>query len=1192
MPILLMLAMFEGMAISLADAFERYLLALKNTPADEQTEMTSRGALEVLLNDAVRQFASTGVSVTHEPRRAQEKGAPDFKIAANGMTLGYVENKAIGENLSKVAKSDQIKKYLTLSPNILLTDYLTWLWITPDGIQEARLTTPSELEGKTMRVRPERAEELQTLLQGFLSQPPQRVATAKALAEALATRSQLLRDFLGEELVRQEKAKSGGVLMGLYTAFKQQVSHEITLKEFADAFAQTLAYGLFLAKLNAKPIDTITLLNAKQHIPASFGLIQELVGFLDRLDQPQYSDIRWVVEEVLSIINNLDLSAIHEDLAFRNRKGRRGSDARSEEEWRLFSRDPFIYFYEDYLAKYDAKMRKGRGVYYTPPPIVNFIVRAINDILKDNFGIEEGLADRKRVTVLDFATGTGTFLIEVLERIFEEIGGAGSSKAPKVVRDHILKNIYGFEYLMAPYTIAHLKLSQYLRDKEAESARQSGALGPHGGERFQVFLTNTLEPIDPEPNYLLPELSHETEAAQAVKDKPILVITGNPPYAGHSKNNGPVATRSIEEYRRGFPDLSKPGQGKWLQDDYVKFIRFAQKKMDQVDQGVVGIITNHSFLDNPTFKGMRKSLMESFDQLYFIDLHGNAKKKERAPDGSKDENVFDIEQGVAISLLVKRPGLARGVWRADWWGKRQDKYERAAQESFDQKLFEPVSATLPLSLFTFRNIHAERKYRQLWSVSTIFGRNGDPAPGLVTTHDEFAVSFEKEEAVEKVRRLLNTNTEEEARELFRLCSQSQWSYEKAKAELKDISIENITIPIAYRPFDVRFTVWNSNVAVHRRERVSQHLLQNNIALTTVRQVPAGEWRHAFIAAVPMDDNYVSNRTRERGYTFPLYLYPPAESVRSSAALRDLYEASDSPAALGRAENIAPEFRLWIDQRYSFSPTPEQLFGYIYAVLHAHTYRATYADFLRTDFPRIPFPETRNAFEALSVLGWDLAEIQLMRHAPPSGGKLGRYMGRGHDQVDKPRWSEAEQTLWINATQGFAPVPREVWEFTIGGYQVLDKYLKSRKGRALSLDEVENVERVTDILAFTIGQMRRIDEAYRAAFPNGDSASIVDDTDDIHSDPEIMGGAHVFRGTRLPVRDVAEMMEAGADPDEMLEGYPSLSPSRLDEARRWVIENPPAPKASAPPNFEPKIISRRSVPRRQRDESGPDGKARA
>jgi predicted helicase len=378
-----------------------------------------------------------------------------------------------------------------------------------------------------------------------------------------------------------------------------------------------LAYGLFLARLNSDS-KTITLHNAREYVPRSFRLIRELVDFLSELEKDEYRDVRWVVEEVLSIVNGVNLPAIHEDLSFRQRKAiSRKVRAADEEEHRLFERDPFIYFYEDYLKAYDKAMRKSRGVYYTPPPIVNFIVRAIDDILSDTFGIALGLADHKRVTVLDFACGTGTFILEVLERIFENIGGADSAKANLVVRDHMLKNIYGFEYLIAPYTIAHLKLSQYLKDKGNPL---------NGNERLQVFLTNTLEP----------------------KEKPILVVTGNPPYSGHSKNKGAWIAAKIDAYKHvdGKPLGEK--NPKWLQDDYVKFIRFAQLKMDAVDEGVVGVITNHSWLDNPTFREMRQSLMRSFDRIYVLDLHGNAKKKERSPDGSDDQNVFDIEQGVAI----------------------------------------------------------------------------------------------------------------------------------------------------------------------------------------------------------------------------------------------------------------------------------------------------------------------------------------------------------------------------------------------------------------------------------------------------------------------------------------------------------------------------------------------------------------
>ena len=812
-----------------------------------------------------------------------------------------------------------------------------------------------------------------------------------------------------------------------------------------------LAYGLFLARLNAGADATVTLDNVRAHIPGSFALIRELVRFLDEMNEEAYRDIRWVITELLSIVNGIDLVAIHESLSFRARKAsNRKTRAGSEEEHRLFERDPFIYFYEDFLKAYDPAMRKGRGVYYTPPPVVNFIVRAIDDILKDSFGIEKGLADHQKVTVLDFACGTGTFLLEVFEQVFATIGGPEAGNADLIVREHLLKNLYGFEYLIAPYTIAHLKLSQYLKDKSHPLK---------GDERLQVFLTNTLEPVAPLLNRMLPELSAEVKRAQDVKDKPILVITGNPPYSGHSKNNGDWITESIAEYRKGFPELSKPAQGKWLQDDYVKFIRFAQMKMDAVDEGIVGIITNHSWLDNPTFKGMRKSLIESFDRLYVLDLDGNAKKKEKAPDGSKDENVFDIEQGVAISLFVKRPGLERGVWYGDLWGRRLSKYEQASEGNLSTAMDTAIAPSAPLWLMKPRNEKDAAIYGVYISVDSIFSPVGDPAPGFVTTHDQFAISFTKRDAEAKVKSLIASDNEIEARKLFRLCSQEQWSYPAAKTALINIDLSALSEKVAYRPFDDRVTIWDKNVTVHRRERVMKYLKDGEIALVTCHAA-SGRWMHAFVANKPVDDSFVSSRTKERSFVFPV--------------------------RLNSREDLSSDFRAFLDARYNHHYTPEEILGYIYAVLYTPTYRSRYAEFLRIDFPRIPFPEAKAAFDSLSDLGWALVQAHLLKTVPKPTPRLGRYHGRGNHAVEQVRWSPAEQAVWINEGQRFTPVPEAVWQFHIGGYQVLDKYLKSRKGRTLSLDEIEHVGKVTEALAFTIRQMAEIDEVYGAAF-SGDNA---------------------------------------------------------------------------------------------------------
>jgi hypothetical protein len=457
--------------------FDRYLLDLRKTPVDEKTEHMDRSALQTLLQ-GIADDSTSGIAVQHEPKRVADKGAPDFKISKNGLILGYIENKAIGETLDKVLKSDQIKRYKTLSQNIILTDYLQFIWINKDGIQRETLCHETDLESPKFRLHEDRVAAVSKLLQGFFSTAPEGIGQAQKLALALATRSKLLHDYLGEELIRQEREHKEGRLYGLYDVFRKQVFHELTLTEFADAFAQMLAYGLFLARLNSDS-NLITLHNAREYVPGSFRLIQELVDFLTELEKPEYRDVRWVVEEVLSIVNALDLPAILEDLSFRHRRAiSRKVRAGDEEEHRLFERDPFIYFYEDYLKAYDAATRKSRGVYYTPPPIVNFIVRAVDDILKESFKIPDGLADHRRVTVLDFACGTGTFLLEAFQRIFDNIGGPDDGRADLIVREHLLKNLFGFEYLIAPYTIAHLKLSQYLKDQNHPLKNE---------ERLQIF---------------------------------------------------------------------------------------------------------------------------------------------------------------------------------------------------------------------------------------------------------------------------------------------------------------------------------------------------------------------------------------------------------------------------------------------------------------------------------------------------------------------------------------------------------------------------------------------------------------------------------------------------------------------------------------------------------------------------------
>ena len=1027
------------------DRFDHYLLALRKVAVAEKTEHTDRAALETFLL-ALAAEADKDIHVQHEPKRDPLKGAPDFKVSRKGLILGYVETKKLNDNLDKILKSDQIAKYKSLSNNIILTDYLHFVWISEAGVQRESLCHVSDLENRKFRLRPEKVAAVGALLRGFFTCAPQGVGRASQLAIALATRARMLRDQLYVELGRQQKQHDEGRLFGLYQVFQKQVFQELTLKEFADAFAQMLAYGLFLARLNSD-LASVTLRNARDFVPTSFQLIRELVDFLSVLEQKEYADVRWVVEEILSIVNGLDLLAIHEDLSFRHRKAAsRKVRAMDEEEHRLFERDPFIYFYEDFLNHYDKETRKARGVYYTPPPVVSFIVRAVDDILKDTFAIKDGLADHQRVTVLDFACGTGTFLLEVFQRIFDNIGGANAGHADLIVREHLLKNIYGFEYLIAPYTIAHLKLSQYLREQQ---------LPLKDGERLNVFLTNTLEPIAPQKNYLLPAVTAEAEAAQAVKDKPILVIMGNPPYAAHSKNKGAWITAAIEKYK--FIDGVHFGEKKhWLHDDYVKFIRFAQIKIDSVEEGIVAIITNHSWLDNPTFRAMRHSLMKTFQQIFVLDLHGNSSKRERALDGSIDENVFDIKQGVAISIFVKKNGLPSGIWRGDLWGTRKYKYSSVASKQVKEICVNQVLVQPDQFLFLHQKPESsieEQKYAKFMSIVDIISNN---SPGLITARDRFALAFSKRELIEKVTELLDvSNSDDFLREKFDLNDTRGWSLTKARKMLHEAPDWRKSInPILAAPFDQRSVPLEDRLVDWGRLKFLARVEKKPIGICLPRKIDIQRpWEHVLISDVFITHHALS--MKEVNYFFPMYC--------------------------DRVENLSPDFRAFLDARYSHHYAPEEVLGYIYAVLHAPSYRSRYADFLRIDFPRIPFAQKRQHFDALSALGWGLVQAHLLRDCPSKG--LAQYAGKGDHTVESVIWGEADQRIQINKTQSFGPVPEPVWRFTIGGYQVLDKYLKSRKGRRLSLDEINHLGRVADSLAFTIDQMALIDKAWAKAFPD-------------------------------------------------------------------------------------------------------------
>jgi len=1073
----------------------------------DATEHTHRPALKALV-----EALATGVTATNEPKHV-ECGAPDYKVSRNTphgpLTIGHIEAKDVGAPLALVEKSDQLKRYRKGLPNLILTDYIEFRWYV-DGERRIVASLGSTDGKRGVILEKGGLEAVEGLLRAFLDHKPQPISKPKELAERLARLTHLIRDVIVQAF---QNRTASPTLRGLHEAFAEVLIPDLSDEAFADMFSQTIAYGLFAARVNHSGPGRFRRQDAAALIPKTNPFLRKLFG---AITGPDLDDEPFVgfVDDLAQLLADTDMSAVLAEFGKRTKR-----------------EDPIVHFYETFLAAYDPKLRKSRGVYFTPEPVVSYIVRSVDYLLRTRFGCAKGLADTgtvtykrldengkertetvPRVLILDPACGTGTFLYTIVDLIREQFikqGNAG--RWPLYVRENLLKRLFGFELLMAPYAVAHLKLGMELAGQDLpEARRQQWGCELSGEDRLGVYLTNTLEEALKKSELLMGGwISDEANAAAEIKrDLPIMVVLGNPPYSGHSANKGEWIRQLVEDYKRGVPDLAKPGQAKWLQDDYVKFIRFGQWRIQQTQAGILAFITNHGYLANPTFRGMRRELMQNFSDIYVLDLHGSSKKEERCPDGSPDENVFDIQQGVAISILIKESrgdGPAR-VHHAEVWGLRNGKYHTLSETDVPTTQWQELAPSSPLYLFVHQDVQLRDEYERGWRVPDALNQNGDPAPGIVTTQDEFAISWSKEESADKVHRFLETHSESDARRVFRLCSQSQWNYERAKKELSAGSWENELRPVLYRPFDVRCTIFDSNVAVHRRLRVMRHMLVGtNVALHVCRQTISEGWRHVLATRGLTDDCYVSNRTRERGYTLPLYTYPHPEAHQAQMSpLSHWPEGKD-----GRRPNLEPRFiaemagRLGLsfvsdgqgDLRKAFGP--EDVFHYIYAVLHSPTYRSRYAEFLKTDFPRIPLTSNLVLFRTLVEKGGELVALHVLE-SPTLAKPITRYPVVGPNIVDPgfPRYVAPGEPssedgkpveagrVYINKGdpkagvrgQYFEGVPHEVWEFWVGGYQPCQKWLKDRRGRTLSNDDIEHYEKIVVALQRTIRLMAEIDAA--------------------------------------------------------------------------------------------------------------------
>lgn len=1022
--------------------------------AGNATEHTHRPALKTLV-EALR----PKIIATNEPTRIA-CGAPDYIVSSSDIPLGYIEAKDVGINLDKVEEGSQLGRYRGSLRNLILTDYLEFrLYRNGELVDTVNLA--KWLKTGVLRKQADAEPKLIELFSAFFDAEVPSVASSEELAERMARLARLLHDIIVLAFKNEDQA---GDLHAQHEAFKRVLINELTPDQFADMYAQTIAYGLFAARCNHTSAG-FSRQQAGHYLPRTNPFLRRL---FNTIAGPDLDDrIAWVVDDLSHLLSRADIEEILED--FGKVTGRE---------------DPIVHFYETFLAAYDPKLRELRGVYYTPEQVVGYIVRSVDQLIKKDFKMKDGLADASlvkmktnrmvttgkykgkvveetydahRLQILDPACGTGTFLHSVVDHIRARFEG-NAGLWPGYVTQHLLPRLYGFELLMAPYAIAHMKLGLQLKDSGYDFASP---------ERLRVFLTNTLEEAHEMTGLPLftQWLAEEAAAAGEVKQNaPIMVVIGNPPYSGHSANKGDWIKELLSEYKKS-PELKKPAQAKWLSDDYVKFIRFSQWKIEQTGYGILAFITNHSYLSNPTFLDMRSSLMSTFDDLYFLDLHGSSKPREHSPDGTSDKNVFDIQKGVAIALLVRRTTRAKSstVYRADLWGGRSSKYAWLAQNDVSTTKWENITPQQSPWLFVKQDADLSSEYKKGWSVTEIFAPNGDPAPGVVTTHDEFAISWSREDAIDKVEQLLATATEGDARQLFSLCKQNQWDYKKAKEALSDGHWKERVVPILYRPFDIRWTVWNSHVAVHRRERVFSHMLErDNLALLTSRGVEAGPWDHAFVGSGVAGHHCVS--IKEVNYALPLWLYPIDAGflVGSEAA---------------RIPNISAETIAYIEEYLGIKDwSPEAIFYYVYACLYSPAYRIKYANVMRREFPRVPQPETAEKFHILSELGSKLVSLHLMKDQKPL---ITDFPKAGSNKVEAfkfvPEISNGDTgSVWINDKQFFSKMPIQVWEYSIGSYQVAAKWLKDRKGRLLTFNDLQHYGQIVSCLDQTIKVQQQID----------------------------------------------------------------------------------------------------------------------
>lgn len=1000
------------------------------------TEHSFRPALQRLLQDC------TGCTVINEQSHI-DCGAPDLTLLSKQLPIAYIEAKDLedGDLDGRKKNKEQFDRYKASLDTIIFTDYLDFhLYEHGEWHQSVRL---AEIQGNKIRLSD--ADRFVSLMEHIKNARPQRITSASKLAQLMAGKARLLRDIIEQALIQDGDSQTE--LRGYMQAFQQVLIHDITPKTFADIYAQTIAYGMFAARLHDNTPGDFSRAEAANLIPKTNPFLRKVFQQIAGYDLDER--IAWIVDDLVSAFAATDMEKIMQGF---------GKSTQQT--------DPMLHFYEDFLFQYDPAAKKQCGVYYTPQPVVEFIVRAVDDILRTEFNLPMGLADtskveieqeieqdpkhRKekkqvhRVQVLDPATGTGTFLAETVRQIKRDLGGQMGAW-PSYVPEHLLPRLHGFELMMAPYTIAHLKL-----DME---------IGIPAQQRLKVFLTNSLEEADKEAgtlfgNYLAQEAN---EASHIKQSAPVMIVMGNPPYSISSNNKGEWISKLLEDYKKNLNERKIN-----IEDDYIKFVRLAQYYVERNGEGILAYICNNSFIDGLIHRQMRSELMRVFDKIYILDLHGNTRKKETAPDGSKDENVFDIMQGVSINIFVKKSGKSKvpaEVRHFDLFGLREYKYEFLRTHSLASVEWQILNPQAPQLFFVPKDFSLQKEYEKGFKIDSLMKIG---STGIESQRDNYCICDTYDELYQHVYDLINLDVSE-VRTKYEIGSDgTEWNLQAAKNDVGKEFDRIRAIQLLCQPFLKRYTYFSKHskgFLARPRYDVMRHMLTGeNISLVVPRQT-AQVWRHVLVADTPTNGNYLAiGKQNGAGVQFPLYLYPEEGSIDTS-----------------RRPNLDEKIWAQINTAIGKEASPEDIFDYIYGVLHSPSYRAKYKEFLKVDFPRIPYPKDQAEFEHFRSFGNQLRELHLMHNVPESPVT---FPNAGSMQVDALRWEWNKDdgysgNVYINETQCFEGVPAEAWDFYIGGYQPAQKWLKDRKGRTLSFDDIEHYRKIISVLMETSRLMKEI-----------------------------------------------------------------------------------------------------------------------